>query len=97
LTKALVKRVPGARGFAFSRLAAGAGIKLHRHSNPFVTGALTLVSDGAAAIEVSGVRHPFVEGRFVIFDYRLTHSVLNSGRVYRIVLLVLLDNRDRHD
>ena len=91
-TVALLDSIPGVIAYAFSALAPSAHIAPHRHENPYVTAMLCLKADGEVYIVNGGERKVIVEEETLVFDYTLTHEVVNNGSVERIVLLVLLEN-----
>ena len=93
-TVRLVEELPSLRGFAFSLLRPRCRIRPHRHDNAYVTASLCLQSGGRSYICVDGEKRDYQEGEIIIFDYRLTHEIVNQGDDDRIALLVLLDVRD---
>jgi len=92
-TVAAVEGVANIQAYAISVLTAGGKIRAHHHHNRYVTATLCLQSGSESYISVAGERRDFRDGELLIFDYTLSHEVVNRGSEDRIVLLMLLDNR----
>ncbi len=92
-TCAMLDAIPTIKAYAFPTLQLGGHILPHRHDNPFVTAMLWLQGGGDTFIRVIREYMHFVQGGMIIFDYTQIHEVKNNGHKDRIVLLMLLDNR----
>jgi quercetin dioxygenase-like cupin family protein len=90
LTVGVVESAVSPEAYAYSALAPGASIQGHRHHRPRVTASLCLFGGGESDIDVAGERRTFVDGEWLVFDYRAEHSVRNRGKEFRIVLMILL-------
>ncbi|WP_298315512.1 aspartyl/asparaginyl beta-hydroxylase domain-containing protein [uncultured Aquimarina sp.] len=90
----ILSEIEGLKAYAFSCLAPGGHIRPHKHNNPYVTAILCIQDGGDSYIKVEGEKKKFKNGEFIIFDYTKEHEVYNNGSSDRIVLLILLDNRD---
>jgi len=92
-TCAMLDAIPTIKAYAFSTLQPGGHILPHHHDNPFVTAMLCLQDGGDAFIRVNTEQKYFAQGEVIIFDYTQIHEVKNNGHEDRIVLLMLLENR----
>jgi aspartyl/asparaginyl beta-hydroxylase (cupin superfamily) len=93
ITVGLIESIPDVEAYSFSSLASESRIAGHRHYQPFVTAQLCLAGGEGAEITVGGESRSYTDGRWLVFDYTLVHSVSNAGSHERTVLLVLLPRR----
>jgi aspartyl/asparaginyl beta-hydroxylase (cupin superfamily) len=92
-TTRILSSISSLLAYSFSSLKPNGHIRPHVHENPYVTATLCLQDGGDSYIVVNGEKAQFKSGEMIIFDYRQEHEVINLGTDDRVVLLMLLENR----
>ncbi len=80
--------------YAYAVLEPKAIIAAHKHHNPYITASLCLACGDDCFIRVNNEKRYYKKKEIIVFDYTQTHEVVNNSDVPRLVLLMLLPNRE---